>query len=96
MNIGKERTGANQWRHSGGPAQPPKKVRHPTVHGTDPKGDNSSDSSYVSGFRSLHGGGCNFVFCDGSVHFVKQHVAPDVYRALSTFAGGEPLTAADY
>ena len=68
----------------------------PTIHGTDPKGDNSNGRSYVSGFRSLHGGGCNFAFCDGSVHFVKQHVAPDVYRALSTFAGGEPLTAADY
>ena len=68
----------------------------PTIHGVDPIGDNSNGNSYVSGFRSLHPGGCNFAFCDGSVHFVKQRVAPDVYRALSTFAGKEPLTAADY
>jgi prepilin-type N-terminal cleavage/methylation domain-containing protein/prepilin-type processing-associated H-X9-DG protein len=45
-------------------------------------------------FRSDHMGGCNFVFGDGSVRFVADHVngQPGVYKALASRNGGEAIT----
>jgi prepilin-type N-terminal cleavage/methylation domain-containing protein/prepilin-type processing-associated H-X9-DG protein len=63
----------------------------PSVWGNDVRGDGKSGKDFISGFRSLHSGVCNFVFCDGSVRFVSQNIAADVYRAMSTYAGGEVI-----
>jgi len=68
----------------------------PTVNGADGRGDGRSGKDFISGFRSLHQSGCNFVFCDGSVRFVAENIVADVYRALSTYAGGESLNQADF
>jgi hypothetical protein len=45
----------------------------------------------VSNFRSDHIGGAYFLFADGASHFVSEGIVPDVYRALSSIAGGESV-----
>jgi len=44
-------------------------------------------------FGSNHTGGANFVFCDGSVHFLSNGVNTQAYQAMGTRAGGEVFTA---
>jgi prepilin-type processing-associated H-X9-DG protein len=41
-------------------------------------------------FGSEHPGGANFVFADGSVHFINQTIPFPMYEDLGTIAGGEP------
>jgi prepilin-type N-terminal cleavage/methylation domain-containing protein/prepilin-type processing-associated H-X9-DG protein len=45
------------------------------------------DGKYA--FRSASTGGVNFVFCDGSVKFLRQSMAMATYQALGSRAGGE-------
>jgi type II secretory pathway pseudopilin PulG len=43
-------------------------------------------------FSSGHINGVQFVFCDGSVHFVPNATPLPIYRALATIQGGEPAS----
>jgi prepilin-type processing-associated H-X9-DG protein len=41
----------------------------------------------------MHPGGGNFLFCDGSVKFIKQTISFPVYQGLSTRALGEIISS---
>ena len=45
------------------------------------------------GFRSNHAGGANFLYCDGSVKFIKETIGSPTYMALGSRAGGEVISA---
>ena len=42
------------------------------------------------GFKSRHTGGVNFVFCDGSVHFISQNIDKGTYQKLGCRNDGQP------
>jgi prepilin-type processing-associated H-X9-DG protein len=52
--------------------------------------------TFVGGFGSRHGFGANFLFCDGSVHFLKQSIDPQVFRRLGHRADGEVIDGDQY
>ena len=59
-----------------------------TFEGT---GGPGSPGTEVNGFSSRHTQGSNFLFADGHVQFLHESVDHQVYKALSTRAGGEAI-----
>ncbi len=49
-----------------------------------------------SNAQSNHSGGVNCLFADGSVHFIKDSVAMNIWWALGTIANGEVLSSNSY
>jgi prepilin-type N-terminal cleavage/methylation domain-containing protein/prepilin-type processing-associated H-X9-DG protein len=56
---------------------------------------NASDGQYQC-TSSNHPGGANFLFADGSVHFIKSSIAITTYWALGTKSDGEVLSSDSY
>jgi prepilin-type N-terminal cleavage/methylation domain-containing protein/prepilin-type processing-associated H-X9-DG protein len=54
------------------------------------------EGSAAKGFRSMHPGGANFVFADGSVHFLKNTISMITYCALGSRNGGEVVSSGAY
>ena len=53
-------------------------------------------SGAAEGFKSRHPGGANFLFCDGSVKFLKASISMPTYCALGSRGGGEVVSADSY
>jgi prepilin-type N-terminal cleavage/methylation domain-containing protein/prepilin-type processing-associated H-X9-DG protein len=54
------------------------------------------DSSHIVNATSNHPGGCNVLFCDGSVKFIKSTLALKTWWSLGTLYGGEVVSADSY
>ena len=60
------------------------------------RGGNSVTESVFANANSMHPGGANFVFADGSVHFLKATISLQTYWALGTRSNGEVISADSY
>jgi len=63
------------------------------------KGDptRSVENAHLSfGFKSSHTGGCNFVFGDGSVHFLSESINQTMYQYLGCRFDGQVVDASQY
>jgi prepilin-type processing-associated H-X9-DG protein len=53
--------------------------------------DRERSYNTAMGFKSLHTGGANFVFCDNSVRFLADEIDYTTYQRMGARADGEPL-----
>jgi prepilin-type N-terminal cleavage/methylation domain-containing protein/prepilin-type processing-associated H-X9-DG protein len=53
----------------------------------------NNPEAHVEDYWSRHPGGANFLFADGSVHFLKSTINPIPWRALATRAYNEVISA---
>ncbi|RIK75305.1 MAG: hypothetical protein DCC67_15470 [Planctomycetota bacterium] len=52
------------------------------------------DFNTAQGFKSKHVGGVNFVFCDGSLHFLSESIDYTTYQRLGARNDGEAISEA--
>ena len=56
----------------------------------------NNPEAHVEDYWSMHPGGANMLFADGSVHFLKSSINPIPWRALATRAYGEVISSDSY
>lgn len=64
-----------------------------TPNSTYPDCTDAGRNAAVTGPRSFHAGGVNMLMLDGHVQFMKDSVSLQTFRAISTIAGGEVISA---
>jgi prepilin-type processing-associated H-X9-DG protein len=62
----------------------------------DSNGGHYLDDSSFADANSMHPGGVNTLFTDGSVKFVKNSIARNTWWSLGTRASGEVISADAY
>jgi prepilin-type N-terminal cleavage/methylation domain-containing protein/prepilin-type processing-associated H-X9-DG protein len=96
-----QRADNNVWQYNGighGTTVPMNKFTGLIYDGFGSTSDGwSHRGSYTNtNFKSKHPGGVNFLFADGSVHFLRQTIALSTFCALGSRAGGEVVSADAY
>ena len=61
--------------------------------GASPCHDRRNDYNTAMGFKSLHSGGANFTFADGSVHFLSETIDHTTYQMLGDRQDGYAVGA---
>jgi prepilin-type N-terminal cleavage/methylation domain-containing protein/prepilin-type processing-associated H-X9-DG protein len=77
------------------PAQPGELCDNQPVQQLACYNQSSEGKEYVAS-KSRHPGGVNTLFGDGSVHFVKNSIAPPTWVALGSISAGEVLSSDQY
>lgn len=95
--AGKPLTGNTVWGRGHYPRGYLSTNTPPNTHASKHSNPNMADwyEQGAFGFRSVHKGGVNFAFCDGSVRLVSEKIPLAVYKALGSRAGGEVLAESD-
>jgi prepilin-type processing-associated H-X9-DG protein len=75
---------------------PPNSAQYPFAYcQLAAQSNNALDGQYENA-TSNHPGGANFLFADGSVHFVKSTINIKTYWALGTKSDGEIISSDSY
>ncbi|HJZ54992.1 MAG TPA: DUF1559 domain-containing protein [Gemmataceae bacterium] len=75
-------------------AMPPNNLKHTNGNPINTTSNSASEWGSYHGFKSRHTGGVQFVYADGSVHFIPNSITLGTYRALASYKGGEVLSDA--
>jgi prepilin-type N-terminal cleavage/methylation domain-containing protein/prepilin-type processing-associated H-X9-DG protein len=94
-----QRADNNVWQFSANANGTTVPINYPTPLNCDTAGgfgtsNWASRCSYANtGFKCKHPGGANFLFADGSVHFLKQTISMQTYCALGSRNAGEVVSS---
>jgi prepilin-type N-terminal cleavage/methylation domain-containing protein/prepilin-type processing-associated H-X9-DG protein len=97
-----QRADNNVWQFGANTDGTTVPINYPTPLSCDTAGSFGTSNwasrcSYANtGFKSHHPGGANFVFADGSVHFLRQSIAMTTYCALGSRNGSEVVSSDSY